>query len=190
MTQNLVKTLRSLVSIPETEVTHLLKILQHTMVTKGSYFIREGQIPRKFAFVDEGLFHCLYTDEKGNEFTKSLVTDGQLLASYSAMIAQEPSKMLVEAIEDSSIFEINYAHWIELQKRHECWKNLIIALLEKELRTKDQLDAELYLLEPAERYLHFQTTRPDLEQRLKQQQVASYLGVTAILLSKMRGKKR
>jgi len=106
------------------------------------------------------------------------------------MVAHEPSKMLIDAIEDSSIYEINYSHWIELQKSHVCWKNLTIALLEKELRSKDQLEQELHLLEPAERYHHFQAAYPELEHRLKQQQVASYLGISAVVLSRMRGKKR
>ena len=46
----------------------------------------------------------------------------------------------------------------------------------------------LSLLTPEERYEYFISKYPDLEQRIKQKHLASYLGVTPTFLSRLRAR--
>ncbi|MCG7860150.1 hypothetical protein MD537_24425, partial [Flavihumibacter sediminis] len=57
----------------------LQDIGQQTILQKGDFFIREGQIPRKFALVQSGLFRYYYQNDKGIEFTKSFIAPGNVL---------------------------------------------------------------------------------------------------------------
>lgn len=70
-------------------------IAKPKVLPKGDYFIWEGEVPRKFAFVQSGLFRYLYIDQKGIEYTKGILPEGSFISSYSAMINESPSHFLI-----------------------------------------------------------------------------------------------
>lgn len=174
--------------MPEAEEAKVLKLLKGIKITKGDYYIREGQIPKKFAFVEKGLFRYLYINNKGTEFTKNFILENNFVSAYSAMISKQPSRMFIEALEDSYIYDINYADWLELKKGHECWNRFLVLILEKAFSTKEIRERDLLLLEAQERYDIFKKEFPTLENRIKQHQIASYLGISPISLSRIRNK--
>jgi len=171
---------------PEEEIETFLRLLKPARLNKGDFFISEGQIPKKFAFINEGLFRYLYIDKTGKEFTKNFITEGKFIISYSAMIAQKASLLYIEALEDSSVLEIDYAQWLEVKKRHECWSVLLIAMLEHAFVIKEKRERDLLLLDAKERYMDFLNEFPTLENRVKQHMIASYLGISPISLSRIR----
>ena len=85
------KTFLSHLGLPEKELEELVTISEHKKIQKGNYFIKEGQQPRKMAFVIKGLFRYVYTHENGNEFTKNIIAEKNFISSYSAMIYSTPS---------------------------------------------------------------------------------------------------
>src|SRR5688572_16130605 len=90
-------------NVQQAEQEKLLEILTKKTIQKGACFVSEGDVPKQFAFVSQGLFRYLYIDQKGNEFTKNFLPEGHFIVSYSAMIKQQPSKMFIEALEDSVV---------------------------------------------------------------------------------------
>ena len=178
--------IRSLVTLPDTEAQKFAGILQQKRISKGHCFIREGQTPRKFAFVEEGLFRYYYIDNNGTEFTKNFITGGNFIVAYSAMIGEKPSPMFIEAMEDSLIYEIYYPDWQALRKSHPCWNELLVCLLEKAFMIKEKRERELLLLGAEERYRIFLQEHPGLEKRIKQHFIASYLGISPVSLSRIR----
>lgn len=171
---------------PEEETDFFLKILKPVRINKGEYFISEGQIPRKFAFVNGGLFRYLYIDKTGKEFTKNFLSEGKFIVSYSAMIAQKESLLYIEALENSDILEIDYSQWLEIKNRHQCWSVLLIAMLEHAFIVKEKRERDLLLLDARERYMDFLNEFPKMESRVKQHMIASYLGISPISLSRIR----
>jgi len=185
---NKIRTFLDLVTpaAPKEQKACFLQLLKPVMVPKGVYFISAGQIPRKFAFVNEGLFRYLYIDKAGKEFTKNFITEGNFIVSYSAMVSQKPSLLYIEALEDSHILEIDYNRWMEVKKKHECWNVLLVAMLEQAFMVKEKRERDLLLLDARERYIGFLHEFPTLENRVKQHLIASYLGITPISLSRIR----
>lgn len=173
-------------AIPDAEQQKLFAILTKKTLQKGTCFISEGDVPRQFAFVEQGLFRYLYIDQNGNEYTKNFLIEGHFIVSYSAMVRQQPSKMFIEALEDSVVHTIDYLHWQKLRAGHSCWDLFLIALLEKAFFIKETRERELLLLEARERYANFKKEFPTLEARVKQHQVASYLGITPVSLSRIK----
>lgn len=176
------------IDLPEAEEVKIAKLLKPVKINKGDYYIREGQIPKKFAFVERGLFRYLYINNKGTEFTKNFILENNFISAYSAMISLQPSRMFIEALEDSYVYEINYVDWLELKKGHECWNRFLVLILEKAFSTKEIRERDLLLLEAQERYDIFKKEFPTLENRIKQHQIASYLGISPISLSRIRNK--
>jgi CRP-like cAMP-binding protein len=188
MTHPFIAFVKRIIDLPETEEAKMLKLLKPVKISKGEYYIREGQVPRKFAFVEKGLFRYLYINHKGTEFTKNFILENNFVSAYSAMIRQQPSRMFIEALEDSYVYDIHYSDWLELKKGHECWNRFLVVILEKAFSTKEIRERDLLLLEAQERYEIFKKEFPTLENRIKQHLIASYLGISPISLSRIRNK--
>ena len=188
MTHPFIAFVKRITDLPETEEAKMLKLLKPVKISKGEYYIREGQVPRKFAFVEKGLFRYLYINHKGTEFTKNFILENNFISAYSAMISQQPSRMFIESLEDSYVYDIHYSDWLELKKGHECWNRFLVVILEKAFSTKEIRERDLLLLEAQERYEIFKKEFPTLENRIKQHLIASYLGISPISLSRIRNK--
>ncbi|RFS16725.1 Crp/Fnr family transcriptional regulator [Emticicia sp. C21] len=179
---------KRIVYLPESEEAKVLELLKPIKIVKGEYYIREGQVPKKFAFIEKGLFRYLYINNKGTEFTKNFILENNFISAYSAMISQQPSRMFIEALEDSYVYDISYNDWLELKKGHQCWNQFLVVILEKAFSTKEIRERDLLLLEAQERYDIFKKEFPTLENRIKQHLIASYLGISPISLSRIRNK--
>lgn len=184
--ENIISHINQWIELSEAESDALLSICTVKLLSKGEYYISEGQIPKRFAFVNKGLFRYLYINNKGIEFTKNFICEGNFIVSYSAMIQGTPSLMYVEALEDCEICEIDYQNWDQLRSRNRMWDKFLIGLLEKAFVIKETRERELLLLDAVERYLIFKNEFPNLEKRVKQHHIASYLGISPISLSRIK----
>lgn len=184
--QDLLPFVRQLVSLPASEEAKLLAIAHPAKLGKGRFFVKEGEVPQKLAFVHRGLFRYFYLDKKGNEYTKNFIPEGHFITSYSAMVIQQPSKMYIEALEDSEISTIQYTDWLQLKEGHPCWNQFLVRLLEYAFSIKEARERDLLLLEAEERYQIFLKDFPTLEQRVKQHLIASYLGISPVSLSRIK----
>lgn len=174
--------------IPVTEATDLLTISKLISVERDVHYLASGQIPKKMAFNLKGLFRYVYLDVKGNEFTKSIIPEYNILASYSAMLHQTPSYFAIHALEDSQILEVPYQEWLRLKDANRFWDMFLIRMLEKGFCVKEKRERDLLLLDAETRYKNFLSEFPGLEHRLTLQIVASYLGIKPESLSRIRKK--
>lgn len=185
---NMLKFVKGMVVLPEEEEAKLLSLLKHKMLKRGDHFIFSGQVPAEMAFVRSGLFRYYYLKDDGTEFTKGFFPENTFLSSYSAMVAETPSHIGIEALEDSVIEVINYKAWKDLLQAHLCWKDFLIHILEHAFAKKENREREFLLFDAEIRYKRFLEQYPGLENRLKQHLIASYLGITPVALSRTRKK--
>lgn len=176
--------------LSEKELQELANISQHKIIQKGNCFISEGQIPRKMAFVIKGLFRYVYTHENGNEFTKNIIAENNFVSSYSAMICNTPSYFSVEALENSEILEIDYADWLDIKEKNPFWDSFLVQVLEKAFCIKEKRERELLLLDAEKRYEIFSAEFLNIENRVSQQIIASYLGIQPESFSRLKRKIR
>ncbi len=185
---DLQKIIQSIADISDVEISKLFEIGKMISVSRGGYFIREGEIPEKFGFVISGIFRYVYISEEGKQFTKGFMPEKSVISSYSAMVCKTSSFFYIEALENSQVFEIDYVKWCKLREADNCWDKFLIAMLEKGYMTKEKRERELLLLDAESRYKIFLQEFPDLEKRIKQHTIASYLGISSVALSRVRKK--
>lgn len=174
--------------LPADRVDELISIGKEKIIQNWTYFIREGEIPTKIAFVISGLFRYVYIKENGEEFTKGLLTENNFLSSYSAMILNRPSHFYIEALETSKILEINWPSFMSLVEKDVFWVKFLLKFVEKGYIIKEKRERELLLLDAETRYKNFLTEFPGMNQRIKQGIIASYLGIQPETLSRIRKK--
>lgn len=188
MMSDIEHSIEQLTDLTKSEITEFTKISRIKTFEKKSNFIREGQIPTEFGFVLSGLFRYVYITEKGKEFTKGFMPEKSFISSYSAMISKTSSPFFIEAIEQSKVLVISNSKWEKLKIKNPKWNLLLIKLLEKGYGIKEKREREFLLLDAESRYKIFLKEYPNIENRVKLNMIASYLGITPIALSRIRKK--
>ena len=186
MYEQLHQVIRSFTAIPEAEWTKARQLFQPVVLQKGSFFVRAGEVPKSLGFVVSGLLRLFYIDDDGAEFNKSFSAENGFVAAYSGLLLQEPSRLFVDALEDSELLVADYAAYQVLAEGHPCWQIINRKIAENLFIKKEKRESELLLDSATTRYMRFRAEYPALVDRLKQYHIASYLGITPVALSRIR----
>lgn len=165
-------------------------VLQRYAVTrlykKGAHLIEQGQVCRDVFSLRQGLLKLYYLTREGKEWIKSFVPDQGIVGSRNSQMRGEPSTFSILCLEDSQLVSYPYDIFQQVcAEDHE----LALALfgftqwlgLKKELR-----EYQLLCLSAEEAYALFLNTNPSLAARLSQVDIARYLGITPIALSRIK----
>jgi CRP-like cAMP-binding protein len=174
--------------LPDVRVDELLSITKEKSIATADLFIRAGETPLKIAYVSNGLFRYVYVNDKGDEFTKAIITENNFISSYSAMVLNKPSYFSIEALENSQILEISWTDFNQLQENNIFWVKFLLKFIEKGFIIKEKRERDLLLLDAETRYKNFITEFPGMDQRIRQGIIASYLGIQPETLSRIRRK--
>lgn len=177
-----------LTDVPPEEMDKALSIFQPRQLKKNGFFVRAGEIPDSVGFLISGILRLYYIDENGTEFIKSFCVENNVIAAYSALLLNEPARLFIQALEDSSLLVAPYAAYQKLMSGHHCWQIIDHKLTQGLFIKKEKRESELLLDDAETRYLKFMADYPDLNERLKQHHIASYLGITPVSLSRIRSK--
>lgn len=188
MKEQLLESVTALSGCSPEQIEEVLSIVKQVEIGNGQSYIRAGEIPRSFAFVVKGLFRYYYADNKGNEFTKGFFPENSYITAYSALLENRESYFTIEALEDSTIFIIDFYKWNQIARNDICWLKFLVSLLEKGYCVKEYREREFLVFSAEERYESFLRRFPGLEKRIKQHYIASYLGITPESLSRIRKK--
>lgn len=180
------KVLQTLVEMPTDEPTKLTHLFQPRTIKTGNFLIRAGEIPAQIGFVVSGIFRLYYVNSAGSEFTKSFCPENHFVTAYSALILKQPAQFFIEALEDSLLLVADYSHYTQLCAENSCWQKINYKLVEALFIKKEKREAQLLLDDATTRYQKFLTEYPDLETRVKQYHIASYLGISPVSLSRIR----
>ncbi len=185
-TYTFVNYVKSIVSLPADQEMKFAQLITTKQLKKGEEFVQIGSHPKYIGYIKQGLFRYLYVDDKGVEFTKTFFPENNIISSYSAIIENRASYFAIEALEDSVIEIVDYKEFSKLFSQHHCWTELISQFLLKGFLTKEERERQFLLLSAEERYQKFLEKYPSLNQRVKQQIIASYLGIAPESLSRLK----
>jgi CRP-like cAMP-binding protein len=163
------------------------EILHIKTYAKNSNLVSEGEIPAKVAFVLKGVFYQYYTSADGNIVTKYFFPERRIAASISAMLLGQPGKFTISALEKSVVMEYDFAAFKRLVSQHTDIAGFYISYMEQHwIIEKEPEEISLRHDSAATRYKNFVDRYPDLQGRLKQHHIASYLGITPEGLSRIK----
>jgi CRP-like cAMP-binding protein len=184
------KTLRVLTGMPEKDLSVLDELCSIKEYKKKELLLRSGHISVCSGYIAEGAFREYYTDKNGREFNKAFCFKGDFTGSYYDLHLQKPSLVTIEALADSTVVLINHLKYQQLVQADTFWLSVSYTLAHNLLMKKFEKEMELLTLTAAERYALLQKRYPKLEQLVPSYHIASYLGITPISLSRIRGLKK
>ncbi|MDC7124207.1 MAG: Crp/Fnr family transcriptional regulator [Spirochaetales bacterium] len=153
---------------------------------QNEYVQRAGEKAGGMGFIVKGLFRFFYIDNEGREHVKTFASEGEYVTSFAALITGEPSSYFIQAIEDSRILFIDRQNYLQGIEQNSLWNTMARKTIENVLIEKVHHESCLLTMDASERYEDFVMRYPDLNNRLRLKDIASYLGMTDVSLSRIR----
>jgi len=166
----------------------LLKELKTKTFNKNAFILKPGEVCRYFYYLEQGLTKSFsYNNDK--EFIMAFYQENMMFTELSSYLAQRPSKYMLLALEKTTVSYIhrdtierlcNSHHSIEKAVRKlftitsACFMERISVMLEENAK---------------ERYNNFINDYPSLIQRISLGDMANYIGITQVSLSRIRAAK-
>lgn len=184
---NLKLYLSELVPLDTTETNVLNQVISHEVLVKGTFYLRAGHICNKVSFINEGLFKMSVADDEGNEKTIEFLGASEFVTDYVSFLNQQATDCDISVLRDATLESINFQ---DLQRLYSYSANFqkIGRLLAEQNFIRFALRIKSQSLPPQERYKRL-CENSNLIQEVPQYMIASYLGVSAEWLSKIRSKR-
>jgi CRP-like cAMP-binding protein len=175
--------------LSERELARGLALASLRTLPKGFHFLRAGVRATELAVVVRGLLREYFLMRDGSERTKAFITEGRVSGSLADLLSPNPSRAFIVADEPARLLVMPYAAMQSLARESAPWERLGRAALEHLLLQKAEREWELLGLDADERYAAFRARYPGLEARVLGRHVATYLGIKAEHLSRLRRRR-
>lgn len=163
----------------------LAAVLKRLELAKSHVLVPQNTVCQWVYFIEKGLTRTYYYKD-GKDVTDWLSAEGQFAVSISSFIRQQPDRRIVELLEPSVLWAISHTDLEQLYQQHHEIERLGRLLVSHGLLLVQQRFDELHFATALERYRNLMALNPTLVQRVPLSMVASYLGMSAETLSRMR----
>ena len=180
--------MRHVIALDAAEEELVRQLFVPERLTKGDYLLRPGEVSRKVAFIGRGVLHNFQLRD-GQEVTYYFGREGEFIGDYTSFLPAVPSSNGIQALEDSELLTITHDNLQQLYQQVRAGERF--GRLVAEALFVDALGqlTSFYEDTPEQRYERFLAHYPDLQQRVPQYYIASYVGVRPQSLSRIRGRR-
>jgi CRP-like cAMP-binding protein len=188
MTNDNIRNLIKLITgFSDAESELLASYCEPRSIKKKTVLLHAGDTSHELYFIVRGCMRLFY-EKDGVDISAYFFTDMTFAGAYDSFASQQPSRHVIEAAEDCEIIVISYNGWqklfIELPKMYA----FVLKVLEERFISLHKLYTSMILDSPEERFLNLINERPDIIQRIPQHQIATFLGITPVSLSRIRNR--
>lgn len=151
---------------------------------KDDVFVQQGCVAKYLGVVESGYFKYITLTSSGNEAVVGFAFKGEIVADYYNSFNVLPSEVTIKAGDDTSVFQIRTQ---EARKVFYATFDGNLSALNGTLFSEIySRHLELYRKTPTERYLDLITLYPQIINIVSLRDIASYLLVTPVYLSRIR----
>lgn len=186
MFENFWKFTAQFVSFSTKEKTLIKEKLTLRDVPKNHILVDLEQISREIFFINKGCLRFYYLTDEGNEVTGFIFQENMFAGSLESFFTQQPSTQVLETLEASELLVLTYDGLHELYETVPKMNILVRKLLEQRMAFAQRVVASLIIHKPEDRYIAYRELHPNLENRIPQHVLASYMGITPVSLSRIR----
>jgi CRP-like cAMP-binding protein len=185
MQANLTDTMGRIVALSEAEKQFVQSVFKEKICRKGEFFLREGQVCKEVGFIKQGLVRYFINNE-GEEMIYDFGKEGDFVCNYESFLDRSPSNKNIQFIEDTVLLSISYDNLQLFYREVSGGEKFGRIICEHIFVDAIRKITSLYAHEPAQRYLDFVQSYPDLQQRIPQYYISSFVGVKPQSLSRIR----
>jgi CRP-like cAMP-binding protein len=168
------------------ELEYFNSILEYKTVPKKTMLLQPGEICNFELYVNKGCIREYYIDSKGAEITLQFAVEDWWMSDITSFQDQTPSIMYIETLEDCELLMLSRSAKENLLLQVPKLERMFRLMLQRHLSVVQNRLVKTISYTAMERYLEFLSRYPNIPQRVAQHYIASYLGISAEFLSKLR----
>lgn len=180
--------LSSIVELNASELDQIISHAEWRNLMKRELLFPPDGVCEEIVWVQRGCLRLYLIDQSGKEHTICFATENKSISDRISLHQGQPSIFRIDAIEDSEVVILKEKAVVTLMQNIPSFARLARLVTNEML-----LDAQMRLtttltLRAEDNFRHFNTMFPGLIDRVPLQMIASYLGIDAATLSRIRKK--
>ena len=175
------------------EWDQMLPLLSVRSYQKGEFILRSGEVCDQMLFMVEGFARSYFIDENGREFNWSFhFNDNKakptnvFILDYASFVSGSPSRLHMECLSEVTTVSIRREDLNALYTQSHFWSEMGRRMSEQVYFITHNRNLNQLTLDAKDRYDQFVQTYAYLIDRLTQEQIASFLGITPQSLSRLK----
>jgi len=164
----------------------LASIARIATLKKREFLDQPGVVSHYRNYILQGAFYSYHLDADGKEHTVQIALEDWFVSDFYSYITQSPATLYVQAMEDSTLIQFHYNDIEALCKKSHLLSEYFRVTTEKAFAFSRKRALTNLSLSAEERYLELLRRYPEMNRRFPQKVIASYLGISAEFLSKIK----
>ncbi|MFT4986687.1 MAG: CRP-like cAMP-binding protein [Glaciecola sp.] len=181
----LIENIKLYASLSEQEIQLLRNAVDKKVYAKSEIIFTEGNVSDEIYFVTKGCVRLFYNVD-GTDKTAFFYTEGKFICAGESYTFNIPASENYQAVEQTEIFVFTKSKIDVLLKEVPKFEIIARIATENELITSQKVIASFVTKSAEERYIDLLNTQGELFQRVPQQYIASFLGVSPETLSRIK----
>ena len=161
---------------------------EYKKVARKELLLEAGKTANKIFFLHEGFVRFFHTKKDGTEVTSDFYFAPGFITSFTSLIEQKPSIVNIQAMVKMDVLFINYKDLMALYDKEHKVERLGRLLAEQVFITSEKHLLSFLNDSPQDRYLWLMKEYPEYVKNIPLHYLASYLGITAESLSRIRNR--
>jgi CRP-like cAMP-binding protein len=174
------------ISLTNEEQEYFVSLLRIIKVRKKQSIVQPEFTCKYKSYVYNGAMRAYLSDKNANEHTIAFAIDDWWIADYNSYIFQQPATLFVEALEHTTLIQLDYNAEQLLKEAIPKFEKFFRIVTERALAFLQIRMLSILSLTAEERYEDFVNKYPQIALRVPQYALASYLGMSTEYLSKLR----
>ncbi len=172
-----------------TIVEELEQMAEYQHLYKGEHLTTEGSSYAFEVIVTKGLLRAYHKTADDYEYNSNFYYEGQFLSPHFARTQNSTSIVNIQALEETEVVVFEETAFTRMRHKHQELLKLGNHVAQQELIHKSKKELLMATRTAHERYENFTKEFPLLNNRIPLQQIAMYLGISPVSLSRIRSKR-
>lgn len=168
----------------------LLGRLSAREFAQGDMVLRAGELSDTLYLLESGLVRLYYTTPDGRERNKAFYAGGEITGPVSAAMTGSAAPFSIQCLEDTRALAFAFADLEQASRDYPVLARRYTRMLARAFIRNEQREAMLLTCNAEQRYRWLLQHEGELARRLPQFHIASYLGIDAVSLSRLKRKLR
>ena len=172
--------------LSEADIHVISEICKPLIIKKNKDLQSIGQTCRTIYFIKKGVARIYYFKDD-IEITECFAFENSIIARVESLFTEKPSRKAIQMIEDSELIAIDSTKLFALYDSFPSIERLFRKIFEAAYVDTVNRVESIQFHSAEERYNFLLKESPNVLQRVPLKYIASYLGITQVSLSRIRG---
>lgn len=188
MFESILSYIQRYIALTPEEEQYFVSILRPRKYLKRQFVVQAGDLCRYETFVVKGCLRAYFVDPNGSQHIVQFAVEEWWISDLGSLLSATPAILNIDALEDTEVLQIEKRDMEEMFNRFPKFNSMFRVMLSKAFVAHQRRIIDNLCKPAKDRYIEFLSTYRNIEQRVPQHQIASYLGITPEFLSQIRRK--